>query len=100
MDAQRIENGYRTTNHSRSFRGDFKHNPGFRWPSPEGTRQYPVIDPVRGVVVSYCLLEGGSNVQDGGRGVYIVEAFKIKDGAICHLMAHFPRLWETTGWEK
>ena len=99
-DAQRFENGYRTTNHSYSVRGDFKHNPGFRWPSPRGTREFPVVDPVRGLVVSYCMLEGGGNVRDGGRGVYIVEAFKIRDGAISHLMAHFPRLFGETGWEK
>ncbi|WP_138296345.1 MULTISPECIES: hypothetical protein [unclassified Clostridium] len=99
-DAQRYENGYRTTNHSHSFRGDFKHNPPFRWPTPASTRSFPVVDPTRGLVVSECMLEGGGNIADGGRGMMIVEAFKIKDGAICHLIAHFPLLSGPTGWEK
>ena len=99
-DAQRIENGYRTTNHSYSFLGDFKHNPGFRWKTPKNTRSYPVADPVRGLVVSECLLQDNKEAPDGCRGKMIVEAFKIKDGAICHVMAHFPRIAGTMGWEK
>lgn len=98
-DAQRFENGYQTTNHSNSFRGDFKHNKGFLWDVPNTTRSYPVVDPVRGLVVSCCVMEGGSNTVDGARGARIVEAFKIKDGTICHLLAFFPILEGTCGWE-
>ncbi|MDO4343979.1 MAG: hypothetical protein Q4C50_04155 [Eubacteriales bacterium] len=100
-DAQRYENGYRTTNHSNSFRGDFKHNPSFRWDTPEASRIYPVVDPVRGLVVSSCFMENGAGSnRDGLRGARIVEAFKIKDGAICSLLAFFPVLEGLTGWEK
>lgn len=98
-DAQRFENGYKTTNHTYSFRGDFKHNKGFHWETPASSRNYPVIDPVRGLVVSSCMLEGNSNTDDGDRGVRVVEAFKIKDGAICHLIAHFPVLPKSCGWD-
>ena len=99
-DAQRFENGYRTTNHSHSVRGDFTHNKGFYWETPEAERKFPVIDPVRGVVVSYAFLAGQGYVEGGYRGAYIVEAFKIKDGAISRLYAHFPALKGTTsGWE-
>jgi hypothetical protein len=100
-DAQRYENGYRTTNHSNSFRGDFKHNKSFRWDVPDNSRLYPVVDPVRGLVVSSCFMVNGANAsQDGLEGARIVEAFKIKDGAICHLLAFFPVLGGETGWEK
>lgn len=100
-DAQRLENGYYTTNHSNSFRGDFKHNKSFRWDTPEASRMYPVVDPVRGLVVSSCYMINGANAErDGLMGARIVEAFKIKDGAICHLLAFFPILDCLTGWEK
>lgn len=100
-DAQRYENGYCTTNHSYSFRGDFKHNKGFRWDVPDKYRTYPVVDPVRGLVVSGCfMLNGAGAYTDGLRGARIMEAFKIKDGAICHLIAFFPVLGNETGWEK
>jgi len=99
-DAQRYENGYQTTNHSNSFRGDFKHNKSFRWDTPREKRLFPVVDPVRGLVVSYCMMEGGTNVVDGATGARVVEAFKIKDGAICHLMAFFPILEGPAGWER
>lgn len=99
-DAQRIENGYRTTNHSRSFRGDFKYNANFRWPTPIATRSFPVVDPTRGLVVSQCLLQNKNSDAGGAHGPYIVEAFKVKDGAICHLIAFFPLLFGPTGWEK
>ena len=93
-DAQRYENGYCTTNHTYSFRGDFKYNEGFCWDTPENSRCYPIIDTKRGLVVSYCMLEGNSNTADGDQGVRVVEAFKIKDGLLCHLMAFFPILKE------
>lgn len=99
-DAQRLENGYYTTNHSNSFRGDFKHNKNFRWDIPRESRIYPVVDPVRGVVVSCCFMVDGAGAhRDGLMGARIVEAFKIKDGAICRLMAFFPVLDCTDGWE-
>lgn len=99
-DAQRFENGYRTTNHSNSFRGDFKHNKGFQWDTPEASRAYPVVDPVRGLVVSCCYMLGGDGSKDGLMGARIVEAFKIKDGAICHLLAFFRVMDRLSGWEK
>lgn len=99
-DAQRFENGYCTTNHSNSFRGDFKHNKSFRWDTPEASRCYPVVDPVRGLVVSSCyMLNGAGANRDGLMGARIVEAFKIKDGAICRLLAFFPVMDCLTGWE-
>lgn len=100
-DAQRYENGYCTTNHSYSFRGDFKHNKGFRWDVPDDSRSYPVVDPVRGLVVSCCFMVNGAGASaDGLEGARIVEAFKIKDGAICHLLAFFPVLGSDAGWKK
>ena len=99
-DAQRIENGYRTTNHSYSFLGDFKHNKGFYWEVPYSMRSNPVIDPARGVIVNYCFLEYGVEATPDARGARIVEAFKVKDGLLCHLMAFFPVLDEGgCGWE-
>lgn len=98
-DAQRYENGYCTTNHSNSFRGDFKHNKNFRWDVPDESRLYPVVDPVRGLVVSSCFMVNGANASaDGLEGARIVEAFKIKDGAICRLLAFFPVLGSKPGW--
>lgn len=100
-DAQRFENGYCTTNHSNSFRGDFKHNKNFRWDVPDESRLYPVVDPVRGLVVSSCFMVNGAGAAlDGLEGARIVEAFKIKDGAICRLLAFFPVLACKTGWER
>lgn len=100
-DAQRYENGYCTTNHSHSFRGDFKHNKSFRWDVPDESRIYPVVDPVRGIVVSSCFMVNGANASaDGLEGARIVEAFKIKDGAICRLIAFFPVLGCSAGWNK
>lgn len=102
-DAQRIENGYRTTNNYHSFMGDFKYNPAFGVPAPKSTRQFPVVDPARGVVVSYCLLESRpltDFTREGARGIYIAEVFKIRDGAMSRLYAHFLPYDGTTGWEK
>lgn len=100
-DAQRFENGYRTTNHSYSFRGDYKHNESFVWETPYASRAYSVVDPVRGVVVSSCFMENGAGAnRDGLRGARIIEAFKIKDGLICSLLAFFPVLEGLSGWEK
>ena len=89
------------TVHEHSFRGDFKHNKSFRWDIPADSKLYPVVDPVRGVVVSTCFLEYGANAPiDGLFGERVVEAFKIKDGALCHLLTFFPALEGKTGWEK
>ena len=100
-DAQRFENGYCTTNHSNSFRGDFKHNKNFRWDTPEEYRSYPVVDPVRGLIVSCCFMPNGAGSdRDGLKGARIVEAFKIKDGAICRLIAFFPILDCDPGWRR
>jgi hypothetical protein len=99
-DAQRVENGYQTTNHSNSFRGDFKHNKNFRWDMDKKYRFYPVVDPARGLIVSSVMMEGGTNSVDGAVGARVIEAFKIKDGAICHLLAFFPILDCHAGWER
>lgn len=99
-DAQRFENGYQTTNHTHSFRGDFKHNPGFFWDTPQAARSYPVVDPIRGVVVNFAMLESEAHRAAGYRGSRIVEAFKIRDGALYRLMAFFPLMSGPCGWEK
>jgi hypothetical protein len=98
-DAQRYEEGFRTTNHTRSFRGDFKHNPNFTWDTTH--RRYPVIDTTRGVIVSYCMMDRKDTKEsDGRRGALVVEAFRIENGSICHLMAFFPFLTGQIGWEN
>lgn len=99
-DAQRFEEGFRTTNHTYSFRGDFKHNPGFRWDTPKSARRYPVVDPSRGLIVSYCFMEGENNEIDDKKGALIVEAFRIEDGALCYLMAFFPFLSDKYDWNE
>lgn len=104
-DAQRDENGYRVTNHSYSFRGDFKHNKNFRFIVDKKYRTFPVVDTARGVIVSCCFMQLPNLVLppeavaagkvDGAR---IVDVFKIKDGAICHVIALFPVLDCYPGW--
>ena len=96
-DAQRFEEGFRTTNHTRSFRGDFKFNPNFTWDTTH--RRYPVIDEERGVIVSYCMMdkEDRSDIDDR-RGALVVEAFRVENGLIAHLMAFFPFLAGSIGW--
>jgi hypothetical protein len=100
-DAQRFEEGYRTTNHLHSFRGDFKHNDTFRWDVLQENRRYPVVDPEHGIIVSYCMME--NNVADPQtrefkRGALVVEAFRIECGLIYRLLAMFPFLDDQIGW--
>lgn len=85
-DAQRFENGFRLTNNVYSVRGDFKYNQNFGWDVPKASRSYPVIDEKYGIVISYCTM-GNDNSAYRPR---IVEAFKIKDGLIRHMLAFFP----------
>jgi hypothetical protein len=102
-DAQRFEEGYRTTNHLHSFRGDFKHNKTFRWDVLQENRRYPVVDPEHGVIVSYCMMENqitGPATRDYRRGALVVEAFRIDYGLINRLLAMFPFISDKTGWEK
>lgn len=97
-DAQRYEEGFRTTNHTRSFRGDFKHNPSFTWDTTH--RRYPVIDVERGVILSYCMMDNPKPSDvDGRRGALVVEAFRIENGQITYLFAFFPFLPGSTGWD-
>ncbi|WP_010256231.1 hypothetical protein [Treponema primitia] len=100
-DVQRFEEGYRTTNHLHSFRGDFKHNTTFRWDVLQENRRYPVVDPEHGTIVSYCMME--NNVADPQtrefkRGALVVEAFRIECGLIYRLLAMFPFLDDKIGW--
>jgi hypothetical protein len=102
-DAQRFEEGYRTTNHLHSFRGDFKHNKTFLWDVLQENRRYPVVDPEHGVIVSYCMMENqitGPATRDNRRGALVVEAFRIDYGLINRLLAMFPFLAGKTGWEE
>ena len=97
-DAQRFEEGFRTTNHSRSFRGDFKHNPGFIWNTKH--RRYPVIDEERGVILSYCMMDNPKpDSIDNRRGGLVCEVFRIENGLITFLFAFFPFLTGPVGWE-
>jgi hypothetical protein len=101
-DAQRFEEGFRTTNHLHSFAGDFKHNKGFRWDVLQENRRYPIVDPEHGVIVSYCMMENhisGPVARDNVRGALVVEAFRIDYGLINRLLAMFPFLTGKTGWE-
>jgi hypothetical protein len=102
-DAQRYEEGYRTTNQLHSFRGDFKHNKTFRWDVLQENRRYPVVDPEYGLIVSYCMMENniaGSAARDYVRGALVVEVFRIDYGLINRLLAMFPFLTGKTGWEN
>lgn len=102
-DCQRIENGYQTTNHSNSFRGDFKWNKAFQEGSgmqvsiPEKYISYPVIDPARGIVISYAsmFVTVGDAAYDNFR---ITEVFLVRDGCIKRILAMFPRLHNDGGW--
>jgi hypothetical protein len=100
-DAQRFEEGYRTTNHLHSFRGDFKHNSSFRWDVLQENRRYPVVDPEHGVIVSYCMMENNvahPQTREFKRGALVVEAFRIECGLIYRLLAMFPFLDDKIGW--
>jgi hypothetical protein len=100
-DAQRYEEGYRTTNHLHSFRGDFKHNPSFRWDVLQENRRYPVVDPEYGIIVSYCMMEHqvvDPKCNEHKRGALVVEAFRIEYGLIYRLLAMFPFLDGPIGW--
>ena len=46
------------------------------------------------------MINGAGATRDGLMGARIVEAFKIKDGAICRLLAFFPVTDCLSGWEK
>jgi hypothetical protein len=100
-DAQRFEEGYRTTNHLHSFRGDFKHNSSFRWDVLQENRRYPVVDPEHGVIVSYCMMENhveDPQTREFKRGALVVEAFRVECGLIYRLLAMFPFLDDKIGW--
>ena len=100
-DCQRTENGYQTTNHSNSFRGDFKWNEelkgqtGMEVSLPEKYISYPVIDPARGIVISY-----GTMVVEGSRtdNFRLAEIFLMRDGCIKRILAMFPRIHNDGGW--
>lgn len=102
-DCQRTENGYQTTNHSNSFRGDFKWNvdlkgeTGMHTEVPDQYISYPVIDPIRGIVISYATMVVK---MDGGTVHYfrICEVFLIRDGLIKRILAMFPALDNDGGW--
>lgn len=103
-DCQRIENGYQTTNHSASVRGDCKWNPVFTGKSnvhistPEPYIFYPVVDPIRGIVVSYATMV--TEVENGPRfASRICEVFLIRDGCIKRILAMFPPVENDGGWE-
>lgn len=102
-DCQRTENGYQTTNHSNSFRGDFKWNTdlkgdtGMQVSIPEKYISYPVIDPARGIVISYASMFVGGSRTDTFR---ITEIFLVRDGCLKRILAMFPRLHNDGGWEK
>ena len=73
-------------------------NPDFIWDTTH--RRYPVIDPTRGVILSYCMMDRlDKKSSDGRRGALVVEAFRIENGAITHLLAFFPFLTGEIGWE-
>ncbi len=104
-DCQRTENGYQTTNHSNSFRGDFKWNAdlkgetGMHTSIPEKYISYPVVDPIRGIVISYATMV---TKLDGGSTHYfrICEVFLVRDGCIKRILAMFPALDNDGGWVK
>lgn len=102
-DCQRTENGYQTTNHSNSFRGDFKWNAdlkgdtGMHTSIPEKYITYPIIDPARGIVISYATMV---TKLDRGPTHYfrICEVFLVRDGCIKRILAMFPALDNDGGW--
>ena len=102
-DCQRIENGYQTTNHSNSFRGDFKWNSALKGETgmhtrvPKEYRHYPVVDTVRGIVISYAsMLVVAGTVHHNFR---ITEIFLVRDGCIKRIMAVYPQIDGEGGWK-
>ena len=100
-DAQRKENGYQTTNHTYSVRGDFKWNPplvntgGDRMIDvPRQYRQYPVADPARGIVVSMTTMVP----HFGETCLRIGEAFLIREGLIKKMFAMYGQFKNNGGW--
>lgn len=104
-DCQRIENGYQTTNHSTSVRGDCKWNPIFKGEAnvhvstPEKYIFYPVVDTIRGIVVSYATMV--TDIENGPQfSSRICEVFLIRDGCIKHILAMFPPVENCGGWDN
>jgi hypothetical protein len=102
-DCQRIENGYQTTNHSNSFRGDFKWNgalkgdTGMNVSVPKEYRYYPVVDVARGIVISYAsMLVVAGTVHHNFR---ITEIFLVREGCIKRIMAVYPQINNEGGWK-
>ncbi len=99
----RLENGSRTVEAltmSGSMLSEF-HSEGFRWETPKSERRYPIVDPSRGLVVSYSLFkeaETGPTVSQ--HGSLIVEAFRVEDGLMRYLYAHFRPDMQKTGFER
>ena len=102
-DCQRTENGYQTTNHSNSFRGDFKWNADLKGDTgmhtfiPEKYITYPVLDPTRGIVISYATMV--TKLASGATHYFrICEVFLVRDGCIKRILAMFPSLDNDGGW--
>lgn len=102
-DAARVENGYLVTNHSNSMRGDFKWNKvlqngenGSQICVPEEYKSYPVVDPARGIVISFVNMTFKFDTVI----LRIAEAFLVREGCIKRIFAMYPRLHNDGGWMK
>ncbi len=97
----RLENGSLTVEAltmSGSLLNEFESD-GFKWETPKEERRYPIVDPARGLVVSYSLFkEAKEGPTVGQHGSLIVEAFRVEDGLVRILYAHFRPDMQKTGW--
>lgn len=103
-DAERYENGYKVSNHSYSLRGDFKWNKalidtgdGPKVTVPKEYRSYPVVDPARGIVISFVNMIA---CREPKFNLRIAEVFLVREGCIKRILALYPRLHNDGGWTQ
>ena len=96
-EARRIENGMCCTHNNGTFRGEFRGR-GFTWDTPANRRFFPVIDMVRGVVLSTQGFVEVEGTDPGNKNPYIIDVFKIEDGLIRQITAFFRKDMAKLGW--
>lgn len=96
-DSQRVEMGILCTNAKRNYftvQANFS-NPQFYWEIQN--RRYPVVDPIRGVVVSFVEFKQGR--PDTPPGFIAGEVFKVEDGLFKDIYAFFKPMCTESGWK-
>lgn len=102
-DTTRRENGWLCTDAYTSFRNEFR-EPTWTWFTPKEERRFPVVDPIRGIVVSFQVFiskddEAIKQRSDSDTpGFLVIEVFKADSGLLRHMYAFWRQFVTDSGW--